>query len=1019
MQSEPTSVIRTSPIPRPPTPPRGSSNGNAKLSFFDRILHKDPASYRSYNITPESSTESANHTPTGISRGKKVEWSEWTEYQEPPTLPTDSQSIPQRQPPCAEQKPVKSILKATTKLLPPHKYKDFATMLESIVQQLAGNDRSSKVDSYMLLSGVLKASNNIPDPDALRGKIGLLMQFIRRDCSATHSTGTPDTPLASQALVLLASLLYRPEIAELLTQEFMVFIVDHAIKTFENSGMSKDTVKYLMHVLAQLNFPDKIMNAERVGKLVTVLHNLNGDERLVKGKSIAIGRLDIYQTLLRQSMPHMLVNTEWLGDLFTSMLSDLKDVRTPAIAFGFEASLAFGTEGKVSRAFMDMFQSETESRPGAKFAYIYAQNLKKMIREKEQCASVPQIWSVSILFLRYRVQQFEQWAFMIPWLKIIQECFNCSDQQTKIEANYAWNRLIFAIRPDDKTSSKTISMLRTPLTDQLKRKDLRKSSKTRKAALGSVYNLLYYSLKPNSTSDELDLYWDAYAAQFVRALTPTNTSETSELVRQDLEEACKILKSLFDSTTPRIWNENRAVDSLETNSIAVEELPAIDPKWLRKSASNVFPILEPLLERLYWDLCDETNTISSVWKTYITSIASAAVKEIKVSNDAMACVARIFNFLYKVWHLGPNTLHSLQPPKLSQNFLASFENFILTAIEGLGPLPFTEKLLSMGNQHQFIVIATPSHRPGKSPGEIRSPLHHLFVLVSTPSPGLKYNGKFSQVVRRMLVPFFEARKSSKAQMELVKDLLRLLPSESTEQSRILWRILADFATTATDTRDESTAGSSGADEQPLGGDYRSVVKLLEVGIDLSPQEVLPGWQGLFEALVTSATLDAGDGGCAIAVIDPLARILLAKLVKGDENVSLSGLPYYHMLLSKATYPKDRQALDAARRKIWGTVSGGFKSPTFDPYNKLYEYVYHSLEVSYTALNEIQPYTHGDIISTITSLLARCPNVLLSAVLVKLQGGLVCWIQDDSVKLNGGAPLSQAVSHSCPRDCIFN
>ena len=1025
MQPEPVSVIRPSLTPRPPTPPRESVNGDAKFGFFERILHKDPPSRRSSNITPELSTESTNQTPTGTSRGKKVEWSEWTEYKDPPSVSTDgntsTQSSLQPLPPSAGRKPVKSILKATTKLLPPHKYKDFATMLESIVQQLAGNDRLSKMDSYEMLSGVLKASENIPELRALKEKMGLLLQFIQRDCSATHSTGAPDTHLTIQALTLLSSFLYKPAIAELLTLEFTASMLEYATKTFEDPGMSKDIAKHLMFILAQPTFPAKTMNADRVGKLITVLHNLNNDGKLVKGKSIAVGRLNIYRNLLRISKPLMLVNTEWLADLFTSMLSDSKEVSTAAIAFGFDASLAFGTEGKVSRAFMDIFQSETESRPGVKFVDLYAEHLRKMIREKDHGGSVPRIWSVSVLFLRHRAQQFEQWAFMVPWLKIIEECFNSSDQQTKIEANSAWNRLVFAIRPDDKTSSKTVSILRTPLTEQLKRKDLRKSSKIRKAALGSVYNLLYYSLKPNSTSNELDLYWDAYVSQFLKSLSPANITETPDLARQQLEEACRILTSLFDSTTPRIWKESRAVNALEVTPMTVNELPAIDPKWLRKSASNVFPILEPLLEKLYWDLGDETsetNSINTLWKTYIMSIASAAVKEIKVSNDAMACVARIFSFLYKVWNIGPKSLQSLPHAEQGQNFLASFDKVISTAIEGLGPLPFTEKLLSMSNQHQFIAIATPSHRPGKSPGEIRSPLHHLFVLFTTPSPGLKYDGKFSQMVRRILTPFFDARKSSKAQMELVKDLLQLLPSESSEQSRLLWRILAGFATTATDTRDVSSGASSGNLEQPLGGDYRNVVKILEIGVDMSPREVLPGWKGLFEALVTSATLDAGDGGRAIAVIEPVARILLTKLGKTD-NLPPSGLSHYHMLLSKATYPKDRQALDAARRKLWGTASGGSKSPTFDPYSQLYEYMCQCLGTAYTAFDSIQSYVHADIISTTTSLLARCPNSLLTPALVRLQMGLACWIEDGKLKLNSGTALSQAVRQSYFVNTVFN
>jgi len=923
-----------------------------------------------------------------------------------------------------DRKPIKSILKpyngvniqglnlgTTTKISPPHAYKNLAEMLESIAQQLAGEDRNSKMDAYTTLSGSIRASDNVPELRALKEKMGLLLQFMKRDLTAKTTTGSPDAPLIVNDLILLSSFLHKKAIADLISNDFSAYLLDHSIKSFEDSGMSKEVVKHLMFVLAQQNFSPKIMTSDRVGKLIGALHEL---ENFVKGKSIVTGRMSIYRNLVRNSPSQMLANTVWFEDLFSEMLSSIPNTRASAIDLGLESALVLGTEGKASRAFMELFQRERGDDGGLPdFGEYYAARLKEMVKKKESgSANVPQIWSIPVLFLRYKPRLWEQWKFMNHWLGVIQECFNSSDQQTRLEANLAWNRLVFAVQPDEKTAPNLITMLCRPLLEQLKRKNKSTSkSKARKATLSSICVLLYYSLQPNSTVAQLDLYWDQYVVQVVgKALTPPITSDNPESARQDLMDACYILKALFNSTIPRPWKKTRAMDlSAPEPSMEATELPALDSKWLRKNAPRVFPVLEPILERLlYWDLNDDGETITTLWRTYITSIASPAIKEVKVSNETMACIASTFNFLYRFWHIGSRKSVPLSSDSSAKDFLGNFSKIISATIEGLGVLPFTEKLLSIGSQDTFVVIATPSHRPKSSRGEILCPLHHLFVLLTSVCPGLHYDWTFSQMVRQIVTPFFEARPSSKARMDLVKDLLQLLPNKKTEPCKIIWQVLADFATFATDMRDENGFASNGSIDQPLGADYRSALKILESGFDLSPDEPLPGWKSLFEALVTSSTIDAGEGGRAIAVIEPLSRAVVARI--SSNEAPLISLTYCRMIVSKANYPKDRQALDAARKKIWGAANITQKASGSDPYNHLYDYLRRSLESSYITFTKDRTLAYSDVLSAVTALLSRCSDSTCNNALIKLQNGICCWIQDDQVKLSGGTSLSQAVSY---------
>ncbi len=952
-------------------------------------------------------------------------WSNSTEYKDPPTISFDGAGdynhAVQPLPPSAERKPTKSILKPhnvgreqdngtgnNLKLLPPHHHATFATMLESITQQLAGTDRSSKMDAYLMLSGSLKASDNVPDVKALRQKMELLLSFIERDLKEKHDTGKPDSGLIINSLVLLSSFLHKPIIAEAITTEFSVHFVDHTIKSLEDMQLSKEIVKHYMFVLAQQNFSPKIMNQERVGRLITALHEI---EQKMKGKSIVQGRINIYRTLLRQSRNHMLTNTAWIEDLFSDMVSSLRDIRNPAITFGLESSFSLGSESKITRLVLHLF--ELEPTEGGNFAEHYSARLKAMIKTDQDCSTaVPQIWSVIILFLRGRSRQLEQWMYMKMFLKVIEECFNSSDHPTRAQAHYAWNRFVYALQLDEKTSPGIVKMLCPPLMANLRRP---KAKSLRTVTLSSVYNLLYYALKPTSTPPQLDLYWKEFVIPLVsNSMIPANARDASEQTKQNIGHACLILLSLCDHTPPRKWIEARAMENLQQPSMDVKELPPLDSKWLRRSSLLVFQVLAPLLEKLYWDLSGESN-ITAVWRAYIRSIASPAVMEVKVSNDTMASLASIFSVLYKIWHTGPQNLQSLPasvvPPHKdipsTSAFLKSFEAILMTTIEELGSLPFTEKLLCIGTQGDtFVAIATPSQRPGKLRGQVKSPLHHLISLLTQVSPGMGYGGKFTRMIHRLLSPFFEARKSSRSRVDLAKDLLELLPSESTEPCRLIWQVFADFASIATDTRDGESSGSL---DQPLGLDYRGVVKILETGINLSPNEPLPGWKTLFEALITSATIDAGDGGRAIAVIEPLAKSLLPKV--SVTELSPKGLSYLHLLLGKATYAKDRQALDAARKRLWGTGSAGQKVATFDPYVVVYDYCRLSLEAGYASLTRNTLHHCTDTISATKGLMDRCPAPLLMGVLAKVQGGIECWIVDGESKLGGGNVLSQAVSQS--------
>ncbi|TGO65905.1 hypothetical protein BOTNAR_0073g00300 [Botryotinia narcissicola] len=1017
--------INTEPRPSTPTEPESSEPRHPWFRFF--LNSKDKSPRKPKINTPDSS---ADLISTPSTTRKKVGWSEKYDYKDPPRIITDRKTLSAQAlsplTPSAERKATKSILKThhvpePTQNIVPSEGDDTtltsklpildARMLESITKQLAGKDRGSKLDAYTTLSGALKACDNVPDRKALSDKMDLMLQFMKRDLNARLETGALDTKLAKEALVLMSSFLYKKSIADMLTPDFNGYIVDYELKTFENPGMLKEIVRHLMFIIAQQKFSARIMTADRVTKLISEIHNI---EDYVRGKSIVEQRINIYRTFLRQSRAHMVSNSDWLGDLFSDMLNSYSNIQTAAIAFAEEAGLELGTESKISSKVTEIFKGSDGK--DVKYVEFFADRLRSMA--KKPSSSTPRIWAAVILFLRARPKQLEHWAFIKTWLDVIKVCFNSSDQNTKLAANLAWNRMIFVINLEEKDYFSMVNTLSQPLILQLPRKDVRKISNSdnlhRKSTLSSICNLFYYSVKPNTTQAQLDIFWDTYIIQIVRdKLIPTDFVENPALAKQDLGDACNILCGLFNAHTQRPWIPTRA---LNDDAVTPRELPGLDPRWLRKSASRVFSVLSPLMELLFWELALPKSRISLLWETYIFSISSAAAKEVKTSNDTMSCLAFLLSTLYKIWQKGPDGLNTLASHRKDEaNFLASFQIIVTTAINGLGVLPFTERLLSMGQQDDFIVVATPSHRPGKTKGDIRSPLHHLFLLISSPPLGFKHDVNFSQMAEAILMPFFETRRSSKGKMDLVRDLLEILPTDISESCGALWSILAKLATAAINFRDDGVVTSTIHDSRPLGAEYRSVARILDVGIDLSPKEPLKGWADLFQALVTSATTDSGHGGRAIVVIEPIAKTLASNWQSDDEYCG-NKVAYCQILVKEASYPKDRQALDAARRRLWGSATAGPKIHIFDQYSQLYQNISRCLRCSYTELSSNDHIAICGLLSEDEALLVRCPKVLFGETLTQLQNGIICWISDEETKLHGGSDLSRSIDSLWNKIC---
>ena len=106
-------------------------------------------------------------------------------------------------------------------------------------------------------------------------------------------------------------------------------------------------------------------------------------------------------------------------------------------------------------------------------------------------------------------------------------------------------------------------------------------------------------------------------------------------------------------------------------------------------------------------------------------------------------------------------------------------NYMDVLVRNLGLLPFTEKKLSMSLANTFEPASTPSRidRADKSNGTVQTPLYHLFSILCSKPPGLADDEDLAECFLAVFDPFFQG-KSSRARVELSREMLRLLPRDA-------------------------------------------------------------------------------------------------------------------------------------------------------------------------------------------------------------------------------------------------
>ena len=979
---------------RPPTPPKENIKDSAKLHIDNS--HQGTICHQFLLDTPEESPSSSTEyfNGSGTKLPKRVVFSPWTSYHKP--LDRSGKAIllgeDLRPLPPSKQCTLshKSILKPSANnssplfeasqqlVLDPNE--SVAAMLRSVNQHLNSASRDSRVDSYRTLQGCLTAYEEVPDPQSLIENLTGFLEYIRRDLVAKQpGCDSADVELATSALKVLAMILYTPGLTDAVPYDFGIFIAEQAISSIENQNTPKAMLDHYMSLLARQKLPPKVINSEKANRL---LNALNGLEARVKGNRVVGLKLMIYQRMTVQVKNLMVPRAEdWLEFLISSMSSSIKDIRSRAIAFGVDAALALGTSTTVLQNCLDILDRDTPS--GIKVVDYLGARMLELLNTESDGTHVPQIWSIIILFLRSRRRQIERWEHMRSWLGIMQRAFNSSDSKIKFQANVAWNRLIYAVNPDTSTSASFIRTLRQPIASQLERKNNDTQSRHAKQLARSTYcNLLYYSFRPGATHEQLDLYWDAYVSPIL-LIRPSMT-------KSDTDFSCEVLGALLSSSQSKVWDENRAH---QLSPIKPEELPCLDPKWIRFRAAKVVSLLEGLL--LHGNLSRaedvQETPLCKAWQSFVKAVGNAASKEVKVSMETMVALAHIVSSLCRYWNQGLNGSQGC-PQGLDLIMI-----LVKEAVAKMGCRPFGEKRLLRSSGDSFEATETPSSRTGRPRGSPNSPIAHILATVVNSIDLSEPSDPYAEAVQTFVTIALRNTNSRRAQLallwELGHDILSGCSGNITCRL-ILWDCLAKAAAQALSSfpAEKQTDGSP----QCPGNDFREAAKLLELGIQEFPSNIYSGLQTLSDVVLDRIQDEICLEGISLVYSEPLSKSMRQQ---GRDPVSDDFLRCSIYLVNHTRWPESRQGLERARRLLWGPGSIPRGPAPHDPFEHLYSLITDMLTMTYSSFSAYSIGVVVDFISTIKSFLTSCPLSLKAICLKRIQRGIAWWIEDSNATLS--------------------
>lgn len=1001
---------------RPPTPPRdihdADPDAEEVLDFLkDPFGTKEPVAKvtaaKTLLNTPQTSPSSESGVPSSCtsSRKKKVNFEARPAAANGNGVSSQSfvplHSSPLRPlPQTRVSKPLKSILKPSdaastpppADLGTPTQPQSFAEMLDSVIKQLASQVRSNRFDGYHAIECTMKAYGELPDPQALVDKMGLITQFIKRDMYTAGINGTGlDTQLLQQALKFLMALIRIQEIRSAMPDDFCNFVIDRIIQVAGDSSISKMAVNTHLAVLMQQNFRPRTMTPLRVERILDVLDTI---EERVSGLSVFAYRVRIFRKLIQQRPEVMSKHTgRWFKHTVKALLSTQKDVNLSALDTMISSAKAFGNNRQVTMSVL-LVMNKVRS-DGETAMHGMAKELHRLL-QSDKAAMAPQIWSAITSTLPGCLDK-DQFSAIAEWLIVFQTLFESTREDVKIQANVAFGFLVYAVQLKEDTKEAWSRMFIRIPQSQLEHQ--RGSKKERDAATAAYFALLYHAFGPTATHKQLDRYWSEFVADFWRPLVrPSSTGHSST---KHAFAACRVASALFNGNR-KPCDPQRTLDLRPQAMLQLQDLPTLDPKWVRKSLPSILEFVEVLLDVTPWATDDcKDEPAKTMWLSLLNSLNTASSQEVMISNDSKDAMAYLVNFLRRVWdgHAAQLALPQQKEDSWADKYCFLLEMVVLK----LGAVRFSEKCLARNEQNDFEAAATPSHR-SRSHAHRTSPFLYFVDLLINQSEGKLSDAIRLRALKVLVNPCFDAQNTRLGKLELVRDCSTLVDASTrTPLSDSFWSTSCKLLTICLEgtPSDGKEQGS-----RQLGKEYDIIVETVSLGFAYLAKE--PAGEQLLSSFTETVRREAGDGAVIIAVVESISERVLKRT--GTE-AKIICLPLLSVILRNLPASIARRIVEQGRQNLWPSTATSGRSADFDPYNHLYDAIVSTGSAAYGKMNVNDANAIGSFIEALATSVRQCPPSLLAVYLRKTQEAIRWWVEDPEKKLESNTAWIKAIHTS--------
>ncbi|KAL9055790.1 MAG: hypothetical protein Q9162_003324 [Coniocarpon cinnabarinum] len=362
---------------------------------------------------------------------------------------------------------------------------------------------------------------------------------------------------------------------------------------------------------------------------------------------------------------------------------------TVTINLAQRAASSLGSQKAASATVIEFLDLPNDSR-GHNFDLLESWFLRMLKADKEDALEVPRVWSSIIMFLRGPGSCLQDWKYLDRYLRIIQRCFNTSNERVHVKAFVAWNHFTAALHRDGFMKESLLKILCQPTFRYLQRhRTSQEIARGRDAALYSFHFLLFLSFGPNAKPGHWVLAWKTFVHQAITQVAPSDPFLAAELGR--------IFRALF-STDFRIWNTS-LIRLQSAQPVKLINLPRLTATWIRDNLSDtILPSMSALIpwtseRRSIEHLECQAQSVRVLFEELLRCLLEATSKEINPSLETMAATIGIMSFMLK------NTIVlSDSRPQFNEIHLGLLLGCFLSMVEKLVQLLGPKRLtMTLGN----------------------------------------------------------------------------------------------------------------------------------------------------------------------------------------------------------------------------------------------------------------------------------------------------------------------------------